>query len=67
MKDPFHFLKVPRTEPPVITPATRVRRFAEINRPFKTEAAALQADRCLACGNPYCEWKCPSITIFPTG
>ncbi|MGB5472256.1 MAG: glutamate synthase small subunit, partial [Gammaproteobacteria bacterium] len=65
MKDPFHYLKVPRADPPVITPESRVRRFAEIHMPFKAEAAALQADRCLACGNPYCEWKCPVHNYIP--
>jgi len=65
MKDPFHYLKVPRTDPPVFTAELRVRRFAEIHVPFKAETAALQADRCLACGNPYCEWKCPVHNYIP--
>jgi len=65
MKDPFHFLKVPRTDPPVITPELRVRRFAEIHAPFESDDAAAQAGRCLACGNPYCEWKCPVHNYIP--
>ncbi|HEX7763350.1 MAG TPA: FAD-dependent oxidoreductase, partial [Cellvibrio sp.] len=27
--------------------------------------AAGQADRCLDCGNPYCEWKCPVHNYIP--
>ena len=25
----------------------------------------MQADRCLDCGNPYCEWKCPVHNYIP--
>ena len=25
----------------------------------------MQADRCLGCGNPYCEWKCPVHNYIP--
>ncbi|MGL5697893.1 MAG: hypothetical protein ACRCYL_01100, partial [Kluyvera sp.] len=27
--------------------------------------AKAQADRCLSCGNPYCEWKCPVHNYIP--
>ncbi|MEZ5543052.1 MAG: FAD-dependent oxidoreductase [Pseudomonadota bacterium] len=65
MKDPFQFLKLPRATPPELSPAARVQRFAEIHTPFRNEDAASQADRCLACGNPYCEWKCPVHNYIP--
>lgn len=65
MKDPFHFLNIPRTDPPVIASEVRIRQFAEIHAPFETGQAAVQADRCLACGNPYCEWKCPVHNYIP--
>ncbi len=29
------------------------------------KAAKAQADRCLSCGNPYCEWKCPVHNYIP--
>ena len=30
-----------------------------------TAHAQEQADRCLGCGNPYCEWKCPVHNYIP--
>ncbi|MFN6884314.1 FAD-dependent oxidoreductase, partial [Proteus mirabilis] len=32
---------------------------------FSAEQASAQADRCLDCGNPYCEWKCPVHNYIP--
>ncbi len=34
---------------------------------FKSDKPELikQADRCLDCGNPYCEWKCPLHNFIP--
>ncbi|MGC3675603.1 glutamate synthase small subunit, partial [Pseudomonas aeruginosa] len=32
---------------------------------FKPQQAAHQAHRCLGCGNPYCEWKCPEHNFIP--
>ena len=65
MTDHFRFLNVPRTDPPTLPPELRVRQFVEIYSPFAAEDAALQADRCLDCGNPYCEWKCPVHNYIP--
>ena len=39
--------------------------FREIYSPYSAEAAAEQAGRCLACGNPFCEWKCPVHNYIP--
>ena len=65
MKDHFRFLHVPRTDPPALKPELRVRQFSEIHAPFESDDAAIQADRCLDCGNPYCEWKCPVHNYIP--
>ncbi len=39
--------------------------FKEIYGGYEQEAAATQSARCLACGNPYCEWKCPVHNYIP--
>ena len=41
------------------------RDFREIYAPYEAEEAAQQAGRCLACGNPFCEWKCPVHNYIP--
>jgi len=43
----------------------RVIHFREIYAQYETDVAAVQAERCLACGNPYCEWKCPVHNYIP--
>jgi glutamate synthase (NADPH/NADH) small chain len=63
--DPLRFLDLPRQDPPKVTARVRVRSFREIYRPFAAETAAAQAGRCLDCGNPYCEWKCPLHNLIP--
>jgi glutamate synthase (NADPH/NADH) small chain len=44
---------------------TRVASFAEIYTQYDPQAASQQAGRCLACGNPFCEWKCPVHNYIP--
>lgn len=61
----LQFLDVPRTDPPKVAVAERVREFREIYAPFEPKAAAQQAGRCLDCGNPFCEWKCPVHNYIP--
>lgn len=65
LKNHFQFLQVERREPEKKTLAERRGRFVEIYEPFQTEVAASQAHRCIACGNPYCEWKCPVHNYIP--
>src|SRR5690625_2068605 len=65
MGNKFQFIEVPRQDPPKEAAEVRVRKFAEIYRPFNPETAATQADRCVECGNPYCEWKCPVHNYIP--
>src|SRR5690606_24135300 len=43
----------------------RKTQFVEINEQFKPEEASDQSHRCLECGNPYCEWKCPVHNYIP--
>lgn len=61
----FQFLDVSRKDPEKKDIDTRKHEFVEIYHPFSQEQAAGQAHRCLACGNPYCEWKCPVHNYIP--
>ncbi len=65
MANPMQFLDVPRRDPDKTTVELRIHDFREIYGQFSTESAKSQADRCLACGNPYCEWKCPVHNYIP--
>lgn len=61
----FQFLDVGRQDPDKKDLATRKHQFVEIYQPFSQDQAASQSHRCLACGNPYCEWKCPVHNYIP--
>src|SRR5690242_15202525 len=61
----LQFLDIPRAEPAKIAVEARVTRFREIYAQFDAQGAAQQAGRCLACGNPFCEWKCPVHNYIP--
>lgn len=61
----LQFLDIPRAEPAKAPVEARVRHFGEIYAPFDAATAAQQAGRCLACGNPFCEWKCPVHNYIP--
>ena len=61
----FQFLEIPRRDPAKLGVDERIRRFAEIYGRFDEQTAAAQAGRCLDCGNPYCEWKCPVHNYIP--
>jgi len=65
MGDNFQFLKVPRTLPDKKPAQERIRDYREIYQPLDPGKASIQADRCLECGNPYCEWKCPVHNYIP--
>jgi glutamate synthase (NADPH/NADH) small chain len=43
----------------------RVAGYSEIYAPFSAAGAGQQAGRCLGCGNPFCEWKCPVHNYIP--
>ncbi len=61
----FQFLDLPRQDPDKLPVEQRVVRWNEIYRRFEPSEAAAQAGRCIACGNPYCEWKCPVHNYIP--
>ena len=64
-KDTFRFVKTGRVDPEKKELSIRQTEFVEIYNQFKQEDAEVQADRCLECGNPYCEWKCPVHNYIP--
>ena len=64
-KHPLQFLEVPRRDPEKEAPEDRVQHFGEIYGHYDSASAAAQAGRCLSCGNPYCEWKCPVHNYIP--
>ena len=43
----------------------RIRHYDEIYGSFDAADASSQAGRCIDCGNPYCEWKCPVHNYIP--
>lgn len=61
----FQFLEVDRQDPRKKLLRVRKKNFVEIYEPFKPDEAGEQAHRCLECGNPYCEWKCPVHNYIP--
>lgn len=61
----YQFMDLPRIEPPKIALQKRKAQFIEIYESFNEQQAAHQADRCLACGNPYCQNKCPLHNNIP--
>ena len=65
LENSFQFLDIPRLEPLKKDIVTRATEFVEIYTPQDTELVANQAHRCLECGNPYCEWKCPVHNYIP--
>ncbi len=65
MSNDFQFLDVPRQSPEKVNALERKTMFNEIYRQYEAEQAGVQADRCLSCGNPYCEWKCPVHNYIP--
>jgi glutamate synthase (NADPH/NADH) small chain len=65
MANDFQFIEIKRQDPEKVPARRRVRGFGEIYGEFDPSTAAEQADRCLGCGNPYCEWKCPVHNYIP--
>jgi glutamate synthase (NADPH) small chain len=64
-KNVYQFIDVKRIEPPKKAIEQRKINFVEIYQPLSTDQSAGQADRCLDCGNPYCEWQCPVHNYIP--
>ncbi|MBF6059069.1 FAD-dependent oxidoreductase [Thiomicrorhabdus heinhorstiae] len=59
------FLELNRQLPEKKSAEERKQQFKEIYAPFDMQDAMAQADRCLHCGNPYCEWACPVHNYIP--
>src|SRR5690606_24242580 len=64
-KHPLQFLEVPRRDPEKQPAEVRIRHYDEIYGSYDGADAASQAGRCIGCGNPYCEWKCPVHNYIP--
>ena len=64
-KNALQFLDIPRLDPKKKAVDVRIKEYAEIYGDYDSETAAYQAGRCLHCGNPYCEWKCPVHNYIP--
>jgi glutamate synthase (NADPH/NADH) small chain len=61
----FQFLHVERQTPRTVPVAIRVLGYGEIAGDFAGPQAATQAERCIDCGNPYCEHACPVHNYIP--
>lgn len=61
----YQFIEVDRVSPRKKPLEERKQTFKEIYDPFQKSQVSMQADRCLNCGNPYCEWKCPVHNYIP--
>ncbi|MGB5489559.1 MAG: FAD-dependent oxidoreductase [Woeseiaceae bacterium] len=64
-KHPLQFLEIPRRDPDKEPADERIKHFGEIYASYDGANAAAQAGRCISCGNPYCEWKCPVHNYIP--
>ncbi|OUD13774.1 FAD-dependent oxidoreductase [Thioflexithrix psekupsensis] len=65
MGNNFQFIDLPRIDPAKTESRIRIYTWKEIYGQFDADDAGHQAERCLACGNPYCEWKCPVHNYIP--
>ncbi|GMR19499.1 MAG: FAD-dependent oxidoreductase [Gammaproteobacteria bacterium] len=62
----LQFIDVPRQDSDKLPADERVKQSGEIYEGMDAQRAAIQADRCLHCGNPYCEWRCPVHNYIPS-
>ncbi|WP_353166296.1 FAD-dependent oxidoreductase [Providencia sp.] len=56
---------LPRNEPQKKAVNIRKIDFVEIYEPDNVNNTQQQASRCLSCGSPFCEWKCPLHNAIP--
>jgi glutamate synthase (NADPH/NADH) small chain len=61
----LQFLEFPRKDPDKLPLEVRTSEFREIYTQYSPDIAKQQAGRCLSCGNPFCEWKCPVHNLIP--
>ena len=65
IRNKFEFIDLDRAEPHKHSTEARRHEFREIYDPFQVQEGKAQAERCIACGNPYCQWKCPVHNYIP--
>ena len=65
IRNKFEFIDRDRTEPHKHSTEARRHEFREIYDPFQQSEGEAQSERCIACGNPYCQWKCPVHNYIP--
>ncbi|MEP5763978.1 MAG: FAD-dependent oxidoreductase [Halieaceae bacterium] len=61
----FQFIEVGRSDPDKKALPLRKHQYVEIYEQYSAGDVASQSHRCLECGNPYCEWKCPVHNFIP--
>ncbi|MBI3562379.1 MAG: FAD-dependent oxidoreductase [Gammaproteobacteria bacterium] len=64
-KSNFEFVQFGRIDPVKKPVDVRIKEYREIYAQYDAHGAAQQASRCIECGNPYCEWKCPVHNYIP--
>lgn len=65
LNNDFQFVQVGRADPSKKEISIRTNEYVEIYEPYSPAEVADQSHRCLECGNPYCEWKCPVHNFIP--
>jgi glutamate synthase (NADPH/NADH) small chain len=65
IRNKFEFIDRDREEPHKHSIESRRHEFREIYDPFQEQECEAQSERCIACGNPYCQWKCPVHNYIP--
>ncbi len=61
----LQFLELKRMDPKITPASKRVKTYKEIYGHYSAIQASEQSGRCIECGNPYCEWKCPVHNYIP--
>ncbi len=61
----FEFIDRDRATPHKHSTESRKHEFREIYAPFEQQESVAQSERCIACGNPYCQWQCPVHNYIP--
>ncbi len=65
LNNDFQFIEVKRQDPKKTGLKQRKTEFIEIYEAYSEADVCSQSERCLDCGNPYCEWKCPVHNYIP--
>src|ERR1700676_4293012 len=61
----LQFLEIPRKDPDKLAVEVRIKDFREIYSQYSAEGAGAQDGRCISCGTPFFEWKCPVHNYIP--